>query len=138
MGGVWTFLNYTFIKMVFLNIYTTTGNTGFEFLVDSSSPMHYPSLALSKPWESYRLRVLSAASQSGSVTSLPYINTVSPVSGESMSLYSSSQPVSLPGAGGSVSELRTTSEIKASQWFFSANFIIEDHFFSFLHFLTHE
>ncbi|XP_020624000.1 forkhead-associated domain-containing protein 1-like isoform X1 [Orbicella faveolata] len=89
------------------------GNTGFEFLVDSSSPMHYPSLSFSKPWESYRLRVLS--SQSAGVTSLPYITTTTPTSSEGMSLYPSSQAVSLPGTWGpSMTELRGTSDPKTS------------------------
>lgn len=105
------------MKILLTYIYHTTGSTGFEFLVDSSSPMHYPSLSLSKPWESYRLRVLPsamAASQSANVTSLPYINTVAPVSNESVSLYASSQSVSLPGTGGTVSDVRSLSEIKVS------------------------
>ena len=88
-----------------------TGNTGFEFLVDSSSPMHYSSLSFSKPWESYRLRVLP--SQSAGVTSLPYITTTTPSSSEGMPLYPSSQAVSLPGTGGpSMTELRGTSDTK--------------------------
>ena len=80
--------------------------------------MHYPPLSLSKPWESYRLRVLPSAiatSQSGNVTSLPYINTVAPVSNEGVPLYASStQPVSLPGTGGTESDVRSSSEIKVS------------------------
>ncbi|XP_073231064.1 forkhead-associated domain-containing protein 1-like [Porites lutea] len=91
------------------------GNAGFEFLVDSSSTLHYPSLGLSKPWESYRLCVLSspmATSQLGGVTSLPYINTVTPVSTDGVSLYTSTEPVSLPETGGSVSEIRGPSDPK--------------------------
>ncbi|KAL9970156.1 hypothetical protein ACROYT_G022484 [Oculina patagonica] len=89
------------------------GNTGFEFLVDSSSPMHYPSLSLSKPWESYRLRVLP--SQAGSVTSLPYITTAAPTCSEGIPLYPSSQAVTLPaGTGGSVTELRGTPDPKTN------------------------
>jgi len=73
--------------------------------------MHYPSLSFSKPWESYRLRVLS--SQSAGVTSLPYITTTTPTSSEGMSLYPSSQAVSLPGTWGpSMTELRGTSDPK--------------------------
>ena len=96
-----------------------TGNAGFEFQVDAASPMHYSSLSLSKPWESYRLRVLSspmATIQSGSVTSLPYINNVSPSSCESIQLYPNSQStVSLPAAAlSSPSDLKATSDIKVS------------------------
>ena len=98
------------LELFFLTCINKTGNTGFEFLVDSSSPKHYPSLALSKPWESYRLRVLP--SQTGGVTSLPYITTATPTSSEGMPLYPSSQAVSLPGTGGSVTELRGTSDPK--------------------------
>ena len=92
-----------------------TGNTGFEFLVDTSSPMHYPTLALSKPWESYRLRVLPSpvvTSQSGGVTSLPYIATGTAISSEGVPLYPSSQAISLPGTGGSVTEVRGTADSK--------------------------
>lgn len=98
------------LELFFLTCINKTGNTGFEFLVDSSSPKHYPSLALSKPWESYRLRVLP--SQTGGVTSLPYITTATPTSSEGIPLYPSSQAVSLPGTGGSVTELRGTSDPK--------------------------
>lgn len=95
------------------------GNAGFEFQVDAASPMHYSSLSLSKPWESYRLRVLSspmATIQSGSVTSLPYINNVSPSSCESIQLYPNSQStVSLPAAAlSSPSDLKATSDIKTN------------------------
>ena len=99
-------------------MYNYTGNAGFEFLVDSSSTLHYPSLGLSKPWESYRLCVLSspmATSQLGGVTSLPYINTVTPVSTDGVSLYTSTEPVSLPETGGSVSEIRGPSDPKDSK-----------------------
>lgn len=93
-------------------------NTGFEFLVDSSGPIHYPTLAVSKPWESYRLRVLPspvASIQSGVVTSLPYISTNTTPSSEGMQLFSSSQAVSLPpGTGSSITELRGTSDTKAN------------------------
>lgn len=93
-------------------------NTGFEFLVDSSGPIHYPTLAVSKPWESYRLRVLPspvASIQSGVVTSLPYISTNTTSSSEGMQLFSSSQAVSLPpGTGSSITELRGTSDTKVT------------------------
>ena len=56
-----------------------------------------------------------ATSQSGGViTSLPYINTVTPVSTDSVPLYTSTEPVSLPGTGGSVSEIRGSSDPKVS------------------------
>ena len=77
-------------------------------------------MGLSKPWESYRLRVLSspmATSQSGGVTSLPDINTVTPVSTDGVPLYTSTEPVSLPGTGGSVSEVRGPSDPKVSKFF---------------------
>lgn len=93
-------------------------NTGFEFLVDSSAPIHYPTLSVSKPWESYRLRVLPspvASIQSGVVTSLPYISTSTAPSSEGMQLFSSSQAVSLPpGTGSSITELRGPSDPKAN------------------------
>lgn len=73
--------------------------------------MHYSSLSFSKPWESYRLRVLP--SQSAGVTSLPYITTTTPASSEGIPLYPSPQAVSLPGTGGpSMTELRGTSDTK--------------------------
>ena len=80
----------------------------FLLIHRSSTLDHHLSLGLSKPWESYRHRVLSspmAMSQSGGVTSLPYINTVTPLSTDSVPLlYTSTEPVSLPGTCGSVSE----------------------------------
>ena len=99
--------------------YNYTGSAGFEFLVDSSSTLHYPSFGLSKPWESYRLRVLSspmATSQSGGVTSLPDI-TVTSLSTDGVPLYTSTEPVSLPGTGGSVSEIGGPSDPKVSKFF---------------------
>ncbi|CAH3195225.1 unnamed protein product [Porites evermanni] len=51
-----------------------------------------------------------ATSQSGGVTSLPYINTVTPVSTDGVPLYTSTEPVSLLGTGGSVSEIRGPSD----------------------------
>ncbi|CAH3190851.1 unnamed protein product [Porites lobata] len=55
-----------------------------------------------------------ATSQSVGVTSLPYINTVKPVSTDVVPLYTSTEPVSLPGTGGSVSEIRGPSDPKAN------------------------
>ena len=102
----------------FLNICDKTGNTGFEFLADSSTPIHYPALSVSKPWESYRLRVLPSpmvSSTAGGVTSLPYITTSTFASSEGMQLYPSSQAVSLPaGTGSSITELRGTSDPKVT------------------------
>ena len=89
-----------------------------NFLLIHLPTLHYPSLGLSKPWESYRLCVLSspmATSQSGGVTSLPYINTVTPVSTDGVPLYTSTEPVSLPRTGGSVSEIRGPSDPKDSK-----------------------
>ena len=54
---------------------------------------------------------------SGGVTSLPYINTVTPVSTDGVPLYTATEPVSLPGTGGSVSEVRGPSEPKVSKFF---------------------
>ena len=91
-----------------------------NFLLIHPRTLHYPSLGLSKPWESYRLRVLSspmATLPSGGVTSLPYINTVTPVSTDGVPLYTSTEPVSLPGTGGSVSEVRGPSDPKVSKFF---------------------
>ncbi|CAH3178531.1 unnamed protein product [Porites lobata] len=55
-----------------------------------------------------------ATSQSVGVTSLPYINTVKPVSTDVVPLYTSTEPVSLPGTSGSVSEIRGPSDPKAN------------------------
>ena len=57
-----------------------------------------------------------ATSQSGGVTSLPYINTVTPVSTDGVPLYTTTEPVSLPGTGGSVSEVRGPSDPKVSKF----------------------
>ncbi|XP_067050084.1 forkhead-associated domain-containing protein 1-like isoform X9 [Acropora muricata] len=94
-------------------------NAGFDFQVDTASPFLYPSLSLSNPWESYRQHALSspmASISSANVTSLPYINTVAPVSCESSQLYPNSQStVSLPAASvGSASDLKLTSELKTN------------------------
>ena len=56
-----------------------------------------------------------ATSQSGGVTSLPYINPVTPVSTDGVPLYTSTEPVTLPGTGGSVSEIRGPSDPKVSK-----------------------
>ena len=58
-----------------------------------------------------------ATSQSGGVTSLPDINTVTSVSTDGVPLYTSTEPVSLPGTGGSVSEVRGPSDPKVSKFF---------------------
>ena len=99
---------------------TFKGNAGFDFQVDTASPFLYPSLSLSNPWESYRQHALSspmASISSANVTSLPYINTVAPVSCESSQLYPNPQStVSLPAASvGSASDVKLTSELKVSQ-----------------------
>ena len=93
----------------------------FLLIHRSSTLDHHLSLSLSKPWESYRLCVLSspmAMSQSGGVTSLPYINTVTPLSTDSVPLlYTSTEPVSLPETCSSVSEIRGPSDPKVSKFF---------------------
>ena len=57
-----------------------------------------------------------ATSQLGGVTSLPYINTVTPVSTDGVLLYTSTEPVSFPGTGGSVTEIRGPSDPKVSKF----------------------
>ena len=56
-----------------------------------------------------------ATSQSGEVTSLPYINPVTSVSTDGVPLYTSTELVSLPGTGGPVSEIRGPSDPKVSK-----------------------
>ena len=53
----------------------------------------------------------------GGVTSLPYINTVTPVSTDCVPLYTTTEPVSLPGTGGSVSEIGGPSDPEVSKFF---------------------
>ena len=56
-----------------------------------------------------------ATSQSGGVTSPPYINPVTSVSTDGVALYTSTEPVSLPRTGGPVSEIRGPSDPKVSK-----------------------
>ena len=72
----------------------TSGNAGFEFLMDPVQPAHYSSQAPPRPWDSYRLRVVSTSTG----TTLPYINTTMPTTGDSTLVYQTNQPLALPTA----------------------------------------
>ena len=77
---------------------------GFDFFIDQIPPIHYPT-ALPRPWESYKLRVVSS-SQPSSGTTLPYITSTLPSSTDNGPMYQNPQTLALPNAGAVTSDDR--------------------------------